>query len=241
MRLDRGGGTALWRQIAAHLEGDVTSGALAPGMRLPAETELAARFGVNRHTLRRAMEALAAAGLVRVEQGRGSFVDEGVLDYPLGPRTRFSEIIRAQHREPGGRLLRLEEADPEPRIAEALQLRRGAKVVVAERLALADGRPVLLGTHHFPLARFPRMLSILRADPSITGALVACGVPDYVRRSTRITARLPTGAEAAALAQPRQIPVLVTEALNVDPDGRPVDATITRYAAGRAQLVVEST
>ena len=240
MRLDRGGGTALWRQIAAQLEGDFTSGAFPPGTRLPAEADLAARFGVNRHTLRRAMEALEATGLVRVEQGRGSFVDEGVLDYPLGPRTRFSEIIRAQHREPGGRLLRLEEIEPEPRVAELLELRRGARVVLAERLALADGRPVLLGAHHFPAARFPGLIEILRQDSSITAALAACGVPDYRRRATRITARLPTGEEAAALSQSRQLPVLVSEALNVDAYGRPVDATITRYAAGRAQLVVEN-
>jgi GntR family phosphonate transport system transcriptional regulator len=201
---------------------------------------LAARFAVNRHTLRRAMESLEASGLVRIEQGRGSFVAEDVVDYPLGPRTRFSEIIRAQHREPSGRLLRLELVEPEPRIAELLRLRRGARVVLAERLALADGRPVALGAHHFPAARFPRMIELLRRDPSVTAALAASGVPDYRREVTRITARLPDGAEAAALAQSRHLPVLVCEALNVDGEGAPVDATLTRYAAGRTQLIVES-
>lgn len=240
MTLDRGGGQALWRQIADTLRVEVAGGLPGPGARLPPEDALARRFGVNRHTLRRAMEALEAEGLVRVEQGRGSFVTEDVLDYPLGPRTRFSEIIRAQQREPAGRLLRLEIVAADPRIADLLELRRGAKVVLAERLALADGRPVLLGAHHFPLARFPHLLGQLRADPSITAALAAAGVGDYTRRSTRITARLPTGEEAAALQQPRQLPVLVSEAVNVDGAGRPVDATLTRYAAGRSQLVVES-
>lgn len=236
--LDRGGGVALWRQIAATLEREVTGGALPPGARLPTEGELAGRFGVNRHTLRRAMEALESRGLVRVEQGRGSFVAEDVLDYPLGPRTRFSEIIRAQNRDPQGCVLRLAEVPAEPRVAELLGLRKGARVVLAERLAMADGRPVALGAHHFPAARFGRIAPLLRQDPSVTKALAACGVPDYRRQVTRITARMPTAEEAEALAQSRARPVLVTEALNVDGDGQPVDATITRYAAGRAQLVV---
>ena len=236
--LDRGAGVALWRQIAAAIAAAITGGRHAPGERLPTEGELAARFAVNRHTLRRAMEHLEAEGLVRVEQGRGSFVAEDVLDYPLGPRTRFSEIIQRQGREPAGRLLRLAEVSAEPRIAELLGLRRGAKVVLAERLAMADGRPVALGAHHFPAARFGRIAALLRADPSITKALAACGVPDYRRQVTRITARMPTGEEAAMLAQSRVRPVLVSEAVNVDSEGRPVDATLTRYAAGRAQLVV---
>ena len=238
--LDRGAGVSLWRQIGAAIEAAIRAGHHAPGERLPTEAELAARFRVNRHTIRRAMEELEARGVVRVEQGRGSFVAEDVLDYPLGPRTRFSEIIRAQNREPAGRMLRLVEIPAEPRIAELLDIRRGRMVVLAERIAMADGRPVALGAHHFPAARFPRIMTLLRADPSISLALAACGVPDYRRRVTRITARMPNAEEAEALQQSRSRPLLVSEAVNIDAEGRPVDATLTRYAAGRTQLVVES-
>ena len=107
--LARGQGIALWRQIAGTLEKEIAGGDLSPGARLPTEADLSARFGVNRHTVRRAMEELKSRGLVRIEQGRGSFVAEDVLDYPVGPRTRFSETIRRQNREPQGRILRLEE------------------------------------------------------------------------------------------------------------------------------------
>lgn len=237
--LDRGAGISLWRQIGAAMESAIRAGQHAPGDRLPTEVELAARFRVNRHTIRRAMEELETRGIVRVEQGRGSFVAEDVLDYPLGPRTRFSEIIRAQNREPAGRLLRLAEIPAEARIAELLEIRKGRPVILAERIAMADGRPVALGAHHFPASRFARIAGLLREDPSITQALAACGVPDYQRRVTRITARMPTAEEAEALQQSRSRPLMVSEAVNVDPEGRPVDATLTRYAAGRTQLVVE--
>jgi GntR family phosphonate transport system transcriptional regulator len=238
--LARGEGVALWRQIAQRLERDIAGGTHPPGARLPTEAELAGQYGVNRHTVRRAMEELEGRGLVRIEQGRGSFVAEDVVDYRLGPRTRFSEIIRRQSREPGGRILRIQEVAAETGLAEQLGIRRGRPVVVVERLGLADGRPLVLGTHHFPATRFGRLPELLRQNPSITDALAACGVPDYRRRVTRITARMPSAEEAELLQQSRNRPVLVTEAINTDPEGEVVDVSTGRYAAGRAQLVVES-
>lgn len=238
--LARRDGVALWRQIQQAIEADITAGAYQPGARLPTEAELAARFAVNRHTIRRAMEEVEGKGLIRIEQGRGSFVAEDVVDYRLGPRTRFSENIRRQNREPEGRLLRVAEMAADAALAEALGIRRGRAVIVVERLALADGRPVVLGTHHFPAARFRQLPTLLAANPSISAALAACGVPDYRRLVTRITARLPTPEEAALLQQSRARPILVAEAVNIDPAGAVVDVTFGRYAAGRVQLVVDS-
>jgi GntR family phosphonate transport system transcriptional regulator len=211
--LARRDGVALWRQIQQAMEAEIAAGAYKPGARLPTEAELAARFAVNRHTIRRAMEEVEGRGLIRIEQGRGSFVAEDVVDYRLGPRTRFSENIRRQNREPEGRLLRVAEMAADATLAEALGIRRGRAVIVAERVALADGRPVVIGTHHFPAAR---------------------------RLVTRITARLPTPEEAALLQQSRARPILVAEAVNIDPSGAVVDVTFGRYASGRVQLVVES-
>ena len=238
--LSRGQGVALWRQIAGTVEGEITAGRRAPGSRLPTEAELSTRFAVNRHTVRRAMEELEARGLVRIEQGRGSFVAEDVLDYPLGPRTRFSELIRRQNREPRGRILRVTEAPADAAVAEALRLGRGKSVVRVERLGLVDGRPVVLGSHHFPLPRFAALPKLLAGgQASITVALAGCGVPDYRRASTRITTRLPTPEEADLLQQSRARPVLVGEAVNIDAAGQPIDYTIARYAGGRVQIVVE--
>src|SRR5689334_2773113 len=93
--LARGAGLAAWRQIADRIEGEIAEGRLPPGARLPSEVELARRLGVNRHTLRRALAELSARGLLRTSQGRGSFVEAVPLRYPIGPRTRFSEIVSA--------------------------------------------------------------------------------------------------------------------------------------------------
>ena len=66
-------GVTLWRRIADDLEQAIALGTHAAGERLPGEVEIAARFGVNRHTVRRALAELTERGLVRAERGSGTW------------------------------------------------------------------------------------------------------------------------------------------------------------------------
>nr|WP_294505295.1 phosphonate metabolism transcriptional regulator PhnF [uncultured Rhodopila sp.] len=236
--VDRQDGVALWRQIAGALQRDIASGVHQPGGRLPTEAELSARFGVNRHTVRRALEELTRDGLVRVEQGRGSFVAEDVLDYTVEARTRFSEWIRKHNKEPSGLVRQLREIAADPRVASGLGVRGGSKVVMLERLGLADDRPVSLTRHYFS-PRLKGMLAALQAAPRITDALRAVGVEDYLRLQTRVTARLPTQTEADLLRMARGRPLLVTENINVDRAGAIIEFAVGCYPTPRVQIVFE--
>ena len=93
-------GVAVWRQIWQTLHRDISSGGYQPGEKMPTEAMLSKRFGVNRHTVRRAISDLVDRGLVRVEQGRGTFVAEDVVEFVVGERTRFTELMSAQQRTP---------------------------------------------------------------------------------------------------------------------------------------------
>jgi GntR family transcriptional regulator, phosphonate transport system regulatory protein len=232
-------GIALWRQIVGRLQSDIASGGLKPGMRLPTEAALSVQFGVNRHTVRRALEELSRDGLVRVEQGRGSFVAEDVLDYTVEARTRFSEWIRRHNMEPSGRVLQLKETAADSHIAGGLGIRAGGRVVLLERLGFADDRPVGLSQHYFPSARLRGVLEALRTAPTITEALKLVGVSDYLRQVTRVTARLPNAEEAELLRMPRNRPLLVTENINVDRAGTVVEFGVSRYPTPRVQIVFE--
>ncbi|MEO9188908.1 MAG: phosphonate metabolism transcriptional regulator PhnF [Acetobacteraceae bacterium] len=235
--LSREDGPALWRQIEARLRGEI-GGTFPPGARLPSEADLSRRFGVNRHTLRRAMEELSRGGLVRVEHGRGAFVPEDVLDYVVEPRTRFSEWVRRHNKEPSGRVLRLIEEPADALAATALGVEEGTSVVLLERLGLADGRPVSLGTHRFA-PRLRGLMDALADGGTITAALRAVGVEDYVRQVTRVTARMPSAAEAELLRTARSRPLLITENVNVDRAGAVVEFGISRYPTPRVQIVFE--
>ena len=232
-------GVSLWRQIAGQIQADIAAGVSKPGSRLPTETELSKRFGVNRHTVRRSLEELSRNGLIRVEQGRGSFITEDVLDYAVGSRTRFSEWIRRHNKEPSGIVRELRELPAEARVAAGLGIRSGGRVVVMERLGLADDRPVSLARHYFPAARLKGILPALQSATTITDALRAVGIGDYLRLQTRVTARLPTAAEADLLRMARSQPVLVAENVNVDIGGTIVEFAVGCYPTPRVQMVFE--
>jgi GntR family transcriptional regulator, phosphonate transport system regulatory protein len=221
------------------LQQDIDTGVYAPGGRLPTEAELSRMFAVNRHTVRRALEELSRNGLVRVEQGRGSFVAEDVLEYSVEPRTRFSEWIRRNNKEPSGRVLQLKETVADARVAAGLGIRAGGRVVLLERLGFADDRPVGVTSHYFPVARLRGVLEALRTTSSITEALHAVGVTDYLRQTTRVTARLPSGEEAELLRMPRNRPLLLTENINVDRAGQVIEFAIGRFPTPRVQIVFE--
>lgn len=229
----------IWMQIAQALSAEIDGRGLAPGDRLPSEAQLAARFGVNRHTVRRAVESLVRRGLVRVEQGRGAFVADDVLDYEVVARTRFSEWIRRHDKTPAGRVLRVREAPAPASVAAGLGIAVGATVAVLERLGLADGEVVGLSDHHFPAERLPGIAAALRACATVTEALAQVGIADYVRRSTRVSARMPSVAEAETLAMMPTRPLLVCENVNVDLAGTPVEFGLSRYPSTRVQVVFD--
>ena len=124
-------------------------------------------------------------------------------------------------------------------VAAALGIPVGQSVVWTERLGFADDRPVVLGRHVFDPVRLPGIAAALRSASSITAALQAAGVADYVRHSTRVTARMPTAQEAALLQTARNRPLLVCENLNVDMAGQPIEHCIARYPTPRVQVVFE--
>ena len=231
--------TPLWRNIADALQRDIRHNVLKSGDRLPTEQALVGRFGVNRHTVRRAIAELAELGIVRAEQGRGTFVQTGRIDYPITRHTRFSASMRAQERETGGTLLDARVERASAKAARALGIAAGTPVMVLELLRSADGFPVAIGLHVFAKQRFPQILADYEQTHSITEALAAAGVADYVRGRTQVSTRLPSPEEARLLQVPKTRPLLVTEAVNLDTNGLPVEFGIARFPGDRVQLVFE--
>lgn len=236
--LDRSAGIAVWRQIMETLKAEIVSGAFEKGSRLPPESELATRFGVNRHTVRRAIAALTSEGILRADQGRGTFVASAPLSYPIGPRTRFSEIVSGQDRAPDGRLIgsAVEEADA--LLANQLSVPLGTLLIRVESLRVADGIPMIVATSWFEQARVPNFVADYADTGSITQALNRAGITDYNRKETRITAELVEARDAQQLGISLGQPVMVVESVNLDTDGKPLQYTRGRIAADRMQLVV---
>ncbi len=229
---------ALWKSIADTLQAEIASGLYAPGSQLQTEAQLAVRFGVNRHTVRHALAALAERGVVHRRQGAGVFVAAKPTDYPLGQRVRFHQNVAASGRAPSRRITRQETRPATIKESEALGLPPGAAVHVVEGVSLADGQPLAAFRSVFPAANLPDLLTHISAAGSITQALAACGISDYTRHSTRITAKLAPRLLALTLQITEGAPILRSVAINVGPDGRPLEYGTTWFAGDRVTLTV---
>lgn len=229
---------ALWSAIASTLTSEIGAGHYHPGDRLPTEAALAARFGVNRHTVRHALAALSERGLVHSRRGAGVFVAQRPTDYPLGRRVRFHENVIAAGRAPSRRISRAETRPCDAEEARVLRLKTGLPVHVVEGVSMADGQPIAAFRSVFPAARFPDLLTLVQGTGSITQALSASGLADYTRAETRLTAQLADPVLALALAIRAGAPVLRTVAVNVDAGGVPVELGTTWFAGERVTLTV---
>lgn len=233
------GGVAMWRRIADAIRLDIVGGKLMRGDKLPGEMRLAARFGVNRHTVRRALGALADEGVVGGEQGRGWFVREARrLSYRIGKRTRFSEGLAGQTQALERRLLSATSEAAGARVAEALGLRPGTSVTRMETLSLADGAPLSRATSWLEAARFAGLPEAFARTGSISAAFQALGVSDYARATTRISARHADAEETKLLTLAPGAILLVSEAVDTDLSGRPIQYALSRFPADRMELVV---
>jgi len=233
-------GVALWRQVADGIERGIAEGRFAAGERLPGETEIAETYRVNRHTVRRALAALAERGLVRAERGSGTYVEAPRLAYPLRSRTRFSEIVGAGGREPRGQLIAASEEPATRELARQLGLKVGATLIRIESVRLADRAPICVSTSWLSAEQFPDAGKIFANVRSMTKLLENYGIRDYRRGSTRITAAIAEATDAARLDLTLGRPVLVVDSTDVDADGKPLVTKRSRFAAERVEFVVES-
>ncbi|MFK0689021.1 phosphonate metabolism transcriptional regulator PhnF [Mesorhizobium sp. IMUNJ 23033] len=235
--IERRSGVSLWRQIADQILHAIAVGDFAENAALPPEMALAERYGVNRHTVRSAIAALVQDGVLRAEQGRGTFVlSRKRLSYPIGARTRFSTGLQGQTSERHIVLLASSVEPASRRVAEALGLVRGADVIRLETRGEADGHPVSRATAWFDAQRFAGIDAAMAETGSVTASLKRFGINDYLRQSTVLSARHADAADLVDLdLQPGAI-VLVTIAVNMTLDGQPIQFSESRFPAERVEL-----
>jgi len=124
------------------------------GMRLPPERELAARMGVARETLRRALRDLQQDGVLERRQGAGTFVSGQSWLKPLLLRS-FSEDMAARGLVPSSEILSSRATRADARVARNLKLVPGSRVLELRRLRLASGEPMALEETYLCLQMLP--------------------------------------------------------------------------------------
>jgi GntR family transcriptional regulator len=198
---------ARYRQVADALRNAIKRGEYPPGSALPSQPDLAKQYGLNQTSINRAIALLRAEGLVRVEHGRGAFVQE----IPTVKRTRriprggetgssFAEEMRGFGLVPRTELADLSTVPAPADIAEYLQITAGDRVVRRTRHMFASDRPVQLATSYIPLA-IAGGQDIALPDTGPTGLYQRLAARGYkvVRFAEQIEGRAPRHEEASFL------------------------------------------
>lgn len=229
---------ALWRTIADTLRAEIARGQWRPGERLPTEAMLAARFSVNRHTVRQATQTLADEGLLFSRRGAGVFVAAAPVDYPLSSRVQFHRNIELAGKVPGRRIDVVMTRNASASEQRLLELEGDAQVFAVEGVSTVDSRPVALFRSAFPAELLPGFPQAVKELGSITRALESCGISDYRRVRTRIAAQIADETQAMQLQINAGEALLRTETLNLA-GRRPIERGLTWWAGERITLTVE--
>ena len=143
--------TPLYHQIYLILKGRITDGVYGPDARLPSEQDLTERFGVSRITAKRAMDELAAEGLVVRERARGTRV---IYQPPSGPIPSsvegLLENLIAMGLETTAQLLEFEYLSASGAIAQALELDSRQRSPTGRTRALHRRRALFASDHLCP-------------------------------------------------------------------------------------------
>ena len=87
------GDIPLYERVRQAIVASIDDGTYSPGERLPSESRLAEDLGVNRLTVRRAIEELSRAGVVESRQGSGTFVSAPIVRLPVSQKLSTDSLV----------------------------------------------------------------------------------------------------------------------------------------------------
>ena len=225
--------------IAKALREQIRDGSLTPGAPLPSEAQLSAQFSVSRGTVRHALAALRAEGLIMVSRGRVPVVRRAGLAQNFDTLVSFSRWARQLGRVPSARTFELTRGPCDAETAEQLEIEPGTLVFSYTRLRLMDGSPVLVERPSFiePAGRL--LLDCDLDGASVYEQLAERGV-ELVEAQQTISAIAASVEDATLLEIPRRSPVLSVRRRAMTADGTAVEWSHDHYRADIFEITVHN-
>ncbi len=224
--------TIRYRVIADDLRLRIDAAEFAAGRLLPSEAELSGAYSASRVTIRKALEALRAEGLIDARQGFGWFVADEPVRQPLGRLATIEEQLEGSGRRSERRILEFAFVKPPARVRQVLQV---DKVLQVRRVNLADGQPFARVTVWCPEA-LAADLSRAQVEQSSFYDLLPVDLGGAVQT---IGADAAGVRDAELLEIPKGSPVLVCERITSDSSGEPVLMAESVFPGHRTEFIVD--
>jgi GntR family transcriptional regulator len=225
--------------IAQALREQIRSGELSPGSPLPSEARLTSRFAVSRGTVRQALAALRAEGLIAGGRGRVPVVRRAGLAQNFDQLVSFSMWARQLGRTPSARTLELARRPCDAEAAEQLEVEPGTPIFAYTRLRLLDGEPVLVERATFVESVGRLLLDFDLDGGSVYEQLGKCGV-ELVEATQTIAAIAGGGEDASLLGVPRRSPLLEVRRRAMNADGIPLEWGRDRYRGDAFEITIHN-
>lgn len=238
---------ARYQQVADDLREAIKRGDHPPGSMLPSQPQLARKYGLNQTSINRAIAVLVNEGLVRVEHGRGAFVQEVPTakrvrridrDYRSDPRgSTYADEMRKAGVTPSTELVEVGPVVPPAEIAEVLGLGETDECVIRRRHMYADDKPIQIATSYIPM-KIAGSPDIAMPDTGPSGIYARLAERGFgpVRFTEDIEVRAATADEAKFLRIPKNQPVFAVLRTAFDTHDRPVETCLNVLAASQWRL-----
>lgn len=228
-------------QLSELLKQEIESGNWKVGEQIPVEEDLCAYFSLSRTTIRKSLDALVTLGLVRREQGCGTFVAEpkmieGLVNRPIG----FYDDMVERGFKVVTQVLELHQISPPPVVIRELELKKDASVIEIRRVRYVQNLPVVIVNSYVPYDLCPSLLSADLTHIGLYKYLRENGGYKTYRAKSFVEAVSANEAEAQLLNVKAGSPLLMIESTVYLADGRPIDYYKSRHRGDRMRLLMES-
>lgn len=224
----------MYIRIHNQIKRDVENHVYKVGDRIPAERQLAVKFGVSRMTLRQAIKTLEEEGILERRLGSGTYVASQKVQEKMSGIMSFTEITKANGQKPSSKLISYQIGKPSLSEKERLALDGDEDVLRMERIRYADQTPICYEVVTIP---YDLVKNISKEDIS-THLYEALSQNNYeIGKVTEHISAAVSNEQDARLLNARKGEALITRRQVTElADGKPFEYTRARYVAERFEF-----
>lgn len=219
----------LYEQIYRILKERISKGEFKANQKIPSEYELSKMYGVNRHTVRKAIERIRNEGYVYTIKGKGTFISTKKIHYEVSKKTRFTESIINLGYNPDAKLIDLYESIAGKDIHSKLGIKTNQKVLVLEILRYVNKTPFCYSKSFLDSEKFKDIKKYIGERFSLYKILRDAYKIEPIRLSSELEVSLPTNQEMALLGVSNKTPLLIVRSLVSDKDENIIEYCITKF------------